>query len=280
MENTLISVVITTKNEEKNIENCLKSILEQSYKNIEIIVVDNFSTDKTKEIALRYTDKVYDLSKEIDLTNIKNYRGAQLNFGVSKASGEIIFFPDADMTFDKNLLSEAVEKLEKNDALYVPEIIYGNGLFGKIRNFERSFYNETCIDGVRIVKKNVFLEVGGFDVKNIVFGPDDWDFTKTLKQKNFNFEITDKVLYHHEEWLTLKVYLNKKSKYIGTFDGYIKKWGRDDKDVEKQFGIYYRYFGVFLENGRWKKLLAHPILSLGMYFLRGMVGVIYLIKRK
>ncbi len=56
-KNPLVSVTITTKNEEKNIENCLKSILEQSYKNIEIIVVDNNSTDKTKEIALKYTQK-------------------------------------------------------------------------------------------------------------------------------------------------------------------------------------------------------------------------------
>src|SRR5680860_940131 len=198
MTNLLVSVVITTKNEEKNIENCIKSILEQSYQNIEIIVVDNYSSDKTKEIALKYTDKVFDLSKEIDLTEIKNYRGAQLNFGVSKASGEIIFFPDADMTFDKDLLAEAVNKLEPADALYIPEIICGKGLFGKIRNFERSFYNETCIDGVRIVKKNVFNEAGGFDVKNIVFGPDDWDFTKTLKQKNYILDITKETLYHHE----------------------------------------------------------------------------------
>lgn len=278
--NPLVSVIITTKNEEKNIENCIKSILEQSYQNIEIIVVDNFSSDRTKEIALKYTDKVYDLSKEIDLTSIKNYRGAQLNFGVSKANGEIIFFPDADMTFDKDLITEAVEKLKKVDALYIPEIVCGTGLFGKIRNFERSFYNKTCIDGVRIIQKNVFLEARGFDIKNIVFGPDDWDFTKTLKSKNYNLGITEKSLYHHEEWLTFKVYLNKKSKYISTFDGYINKWGRDDKDIKKQFGIYYRYFGVFLENGKWKKLLIHPFLSISMYFLRGMVGVVYLIKRK
>lgn len=46
-----VSIVITTKNEEKNIDNCLKSILNQSYKNIEIIVVDNYSTNKTKEIV-------------------------------------------------------------------------------------------------------------------------------------------------------------------------------------------------------------------------------------
>ena len=46
-----MSVIVTTKNEEKNIENCLQSINNQTYKNIELIVVDNFSDDKTVEIA-------------------------------------------------------------------------------------------------------------------------------------------------------------------------------------------------------------------------------------
>jgi len=52
----IVSVIITTKNEEKNIENCLRSIKNQNYprEKIEIIVVDNNSLDKTKEIALKY----------------------------------------------------------------------------------------------------------------------------------------------------------------------------------------------------------------------------------
>lgn len=273
-----VSVVITTKNEEKNIENCIKSVLDQTYPKdqVEIIVVDNNSNDQTKEIARKYIDLVFDLNKEIDLSEIKNYRGAQLNFGVGKARGGVIFFPDADMTFSKNLISEAVEKLKKVDALYIPELICGNGLFGKIRNFERSFYNLTPIDGVRFVKKNVFSEVGGFDVKNIVFGPDDWDFTKTLKKKNYRLEITKEILYHHEEWLTPKVYLSKKSKYVSTFDSYANKWGKDDPDIKKQLGFYYRFVGVFIEKGKWKKLIFHPILAGGMYLLRFLVGIKFL----
>ena len=61
-------------------------------------------------------------------------------------------------------------------------------------------------------------------------------------------------------------------------DVYIEKWGKDDQDVKKQFGIYYRFFGVFLENGKWKRLVAHPILAAGMYFLRFWVGVNFLLR--
>ncbi|MDP2860269.1 MAG: hypothetical protein Q8N98_00985, partial [bacterium] len=60
-----------------------------------------------------------------------------------------------------------------------------------------------------------------------------------------------------------------------SFEKYVKKWGRGDPDVKRQFNFWYRYFGVFLENGKWKRLLAHPILAMGMYFLRIMVGVGY-----
>ena len=49
---------ISTRNEEKNIERCLKSIVSQTYKNIEIILVDNYSADKTIKIAKKYTNKI------------------------------------------------------------------------------------------------------------------------------------------------------------------------------------------------------------------------------
>ena len=78
----LVSIIVTTKNEEKNIENCLKSVKNQNYpqNKIEIIVVDNNSIDKTKQIALRYTDKVYNFGPE---------RSAQRNFGVEKSKWKV-----------------------------------------------------------------------------------------------------------------------------------------------------------------------------------------------
>ncbi len=71
----LVSVIVTTKNEEKNIANCLKSIKGQSYpqEKIQIIVVDNNSSDSTTKIAKRFTDKVYNKGPE---------RSAQRNYGI------------------------------------------------------------------------------------------------------------------------------------------------------------------------------------------------------
>ena len=67
-----VSVIVTTKNEAKNIGRCLQSIQNQTYKAIEIIVVDNFSKDETKRIAKKFTKKVFDKGPE---------RSAQRNLG-------------------------------------------------------------------------------------------------------------------------------------------------------------------------------------------------------
>lgn len=294
----LVSVTITTKNEEKNIENCIKSILEQTYKDIEIIVVDNNSTDKTKEIALKYTNKVFDKGPE---------RSAQRNYGmIDKSNGKYVMFIDADMILAPDVVWNCIKKIENEDidALWVPEIVLGNNFFSKCRRFERTFYNGTVIDGARFFKKDIFIEVGGFDIS--MSGPEDWDIDKKLKTKNKKLKllennISDKnnwslygfikergvdsnkygsVIYHNEANFNLKKYLSKKGYYAKSFDGYIDKWSEDDEDIKKQFGLIYRYFGVFLENGKWKKLLLHPLLAIGMYFLRFLVGVSFLINKK
>ena len=111
-------------------------------------------------------------------------------------------------------------------------------------------------------------------------GPEDWDLDKKIKQVGticlLPSNNTQAVIFHNEAKFNVKKYLSKKEYYARSFDAYINKWGKDDSDIKKQFSLTYRYFGVFLENGKWKKLVMHPVLTSGMYFLRGMVGVVYL----
>lgn len=280
---SVISVILATKNEERNILRCLESIRQQTYPSdkIEVVVVDNNSTDKTQEIAKKKVEKILNLPEIISLNGISNYRGAQLNIGVKMCKGDIVFFPDADMTFDKNLLYEANDliQMKQMDALYIPEIVIGKGLFGKIRNFERSFYNMTCIDALRVIRKKTFLQIGGFDSANIKFGPDDWDFTKKVKQSTNKITITSANIYHHEVDLDLLKYIVKKNNYVHTFRGYTEKWGSNDPDIKKQLGIKYRFFGVFIEQNKWKKLIKYPALSVGMFGIRILVGIMYLLKK-
>jgi len=267
----LISIIITTKNEERNIGNCLESVLAQNYPmdKLEIIVVDNNSADKTREIALKYTEKVYNKGPE---------RSAQKNFGVEKSKGEYFIHLDADMELGENVVKECAEKVKKDKdiiALYIPEIVAGKSFFSRVRRFERGFYDGTVIDAVRFIRKDKFLEAGGFDER--LYAGEDWDLDKKLAGLG-KFNIIKSPLYHNEEKFNLAKYLAKKEYYSKNLDVYINKWGKDDPDIKKQFGFCYRYIRVFVENGKWKMLVRHPLLASGMYFLRFLVGVKFLIR--
>jgi glycosyltransferase involved in cell wall biosynthesis len=243
----------------------LKSIKNQSYKKTEIIVVDNNSTDDTKLIAREYTNKVFNKGPE---------RSAQRNFGVSKSKGSWVLYLDADMILSRRVIEDCVKHIKPGIVgMFIPEIVTGNSYWSKVRRFERSFYDGTVIDCVRFVDKKVFQKVGGFDLS--LTGPEDWDFDKKVRQEGRVLVIKES-LNHNESEFNMEKYLAKKSYYSKSINAYIKKWGCDNPDIKKQLGFYYRFFGVFFEQGKWKKLITHPLLTFGMYYLKFRVGLNYL----
>jgi glycosyltransferase involved in cell wall biosynthesis len=297
----LVSIVVTTKNEERNIQHCLESIKEQTWNNIEIIVIDNSSNDKTQDISKKYTGKVYTKGPE---------RSAQRNYGmIEKSKGEYVIYIDADMILSPILIESCVKYIRQTQsvALHVVEIVLGKNYFSRVRRFERSFYDGTVIDGARFFHRPTFIKSGGFDENLFVKGSgEDWDIDKIVKHygainllpryscsevksdwtlKNFienlgaSHASSFSGIYHNESEFKLWSYLKKKSYYSAGFDGYIDKWGLNDPDICKQFGLIYRFWTVFTENGKWKKLLLHPLLTIGMYFLRVLVGFVYIIKK-
>ncbi|MBN1245718.1 glycosyltransferase [Candidatus Bathyarchaeota archaeon] len=261
----MVSVVVTTRNEEKNIENCLKSIIAQTFKNIELIVVDNFSEDRTVEIAQKYGAKVYLKGPE---------RSTQRNYGARVSRGEYLLYLDADMILNPTLIEDCVEKCEVEgvDALYVPERIIGEGFWIRVRDFERSFYTGTVVDAVRFVRKDLFERVDGFDESLV--GPEDWDFDRRIRAIG-RTGIVNSPLYHNESRFNMERYLKKKKYYTNGVQEYIKKWGSDDSETIKQVGIQYRMMGVFVEKGKWKKLLQNPLFTVAMYYLRLRVALEY-----
>jgi len=295
----LISVIITTRNEEENLGFCLESIKKQTFPSskVEVIVVDNNSTDKTKQIAKKYTPKIYNQGPE---------RSAQRNFGAQKARGKWLLFLDADTILSSKAIKKGLKKGEKERlvGLYIAEIILGNSFWCQVRRFERSFYDVTPIDAVRLIRADIFRQIGGFD--RHLTGPEDWDLDKRVralgktaliepsdffflnrKLNKFNYEkenfvsrlnrIASKaVVYHNEINFSLKEYLKKKSYYAANFSVYLEKWGKNDPDLKRQLGFFYRYFWVFLRKGGGKKIIRFPHLAFGMIVLKFLTGLTYL----
>ena len=283
-----LSVVITTRNEEANIANCIRAF-DAVRDEVEIIVVDNNSTDATKRIAAELGAKVLDKGPE---------RSAQRNLGWRTATAEWVVVLDADMILPEALIGEILGiagtgedvRRETRDgrssllsnvsrplAYWIPEIRTGSGIRVKARNFERSFYDGTCIDALRLFRKSVLEKTGGYD-ENLIAGPEDWELDIRVLATGAKCAVLKNHLIHNEKQLTLKRMLEKKAYYTKSMATYQAKW-KGHPALRKQFGLYYRFLGVFIENGKWRKLISHPILAFVMYFERFAVGLTYLINR-
>lgn len=279
----VLSVIIPTRNEEANIANCIHAF-DNFRHDTEIIVVDNASTDRTKEIAASLGAIVLDKGPE---------RSAQRNLGWRTAKNQWVIFLDADMilpepTICEILIVASCEFQVSRDgatqdtkpgtplAYWIPEVRTGEGIRVKARNFERSFYNGTCIDGLRLFHRSILEKTGGYDEN--LFAAEDWDLDIRILATGAECKVLKGNLLHNEKRLTYKRMLEKKAYYTKSFAAYKAKWP-DHPALEKQFSPFYRFIGVFVEDKKWLKILRHPILFAVVIFERVSVGVVYLLNK-
>ena len=117
MNNTKVSVLISNFNKQKYLEECINSCLTQEYKNLEIIVYDNMSTDNSLNILKSYSDKINTkVKKRVSLIAAENQTDILIEaFKIS--SGEIICFLDSDDYFIPRKVSVIVQKFLQNQKL-------------------------------------------------------------------------------------------------------------------------------------------------------------------
>ena len=111
--NELISIIIPVYNKEKNIARCLNSVIGQTYKNIEIIIVDDCSSDNSFNICKEYADK----DSRIKLYKNNKNRGVSYtrNFGIDKCNGQWIGFVDADDYIDRKMYETLYNRCKLED---------------------------------------------------------------------------------------------------------------------------------------------------------------------
>lgn len=253
MKQPLVSVIVTTRNNATTIEACLKSIVEQTYSEIELIVVDNSSTDTTKAIATKFTKHVYDKGPE---------RSAQRNFAVQKATGEYVLIIDSDMELVPDVVSACVTAMTPdNQAVIIPEMSFGIGFWAKCKALERSFYDgEDSIEAPRFFTKSLYMKVGGYDEKMV--GGEDWDLAHRVRTVTKVARVTPRIR-HNEGHPTLKSIVGKRGYYTQGFnEQYAKKNASTAGKVGEVLNVYRIYL---LKPG---KLFRNPIVGIGMLFMR------------
>lgn len=149
-----VSVVVPIYNKEKYIEKCIESIRSQTYNNIEIILVDDGSTDKSSQIV---EQKALEDERVVAIHQNNAGEGAARNTGIQTATGDYILFVDADDYIDATLLEDAVYVAEMQSADCVVFGMYIEDEQGKYRT-TKSWTNTTeWVAGTKEFLYNFFL---------------------------------------------------------------------------------------------------------------------------
>ena len=193
-KNTLVSVIIPTRNSEKTIKKTISSILNQSHKNLEIIVIDDGSGDDTLEILNKFKDKIL-----LVKLNKKVLAGEARNVGIVKSKGDLIAFCDSDDIWLKNKISEQLDFMYENNF----DIVCCNAISSR-DNIQKPMYINfiyTQISFQDLLNKNYIINSSVLVKKKI--------FTKS------NFYPTSNYFYSYEDYFTwLKISLKHKVGFL------------------------------------------------------------------
>lgn len=210
--NDLVSIIIPTRNSGELLGNCLKSVKHQTYKNIEVIVVDGKSKDNTINLAKKYKCKIFffvpKVKKGVFDASYKR------NYGVKKSKGEYIYWLDADMELPKTLIEEAVNLCKKGaDAVILPEESFGTGIWARAKNLERRCYwGDDTVECPRFLKHSIWNIIGGID-EFLGAGGDDLDIHQKVIEKGYKVERTKSIVMHNEGNLKLNKLIKKHFMY-------------------------------------------------------------------
>ncbi|KXS43221.1 MAG: glycosyl transferase family 2 [Candidatus Frackibacter sp. T328-2] len=197
-EKPLVSIITVCYNSEKHIEDTIKSVLNQTYDNIEYIIIDGNSTDGTLDIIEEYEPKFNGRMKWISEEDAGIYDA--MNKGIDIANGEIIGIINSDDYYVEDAVETIVSKFSFNQEI---DVVYGN-MFRIIPN---SYVNlqevvKSSIKGLEkkmtichptcFVKTRVYKAIGKFNVQYKIAA--DYELILRMKKAKMKFYYADKVL--------------------------------------------------------------------------------------
>lgn len=200
--NILVSVIIPVYNAEKFIDKCLKSVIKQTYSNLEVIIINDGSKDGSKEICEKYAKKDF----RIKLINKENGGvSSSRNLGIKESNGDYLMFIDSDDWIELNTVQCYIDVLKNN----YPDIIQSNYFF----NYDNRevINNKEARDGLlnssnNELKKAIF-SISYSNFNN--FGSIRWicgKFYKSSLIKNNNIFLNENIYLLEDGIFNLKIF--------------------------------------------------------------------------
>lgn len=250
LDRAIVSAIVTTRNSARTLEACLESIRRQSYSALELIVVDNYSSDATPAIAHRFADRVLQIGPE---------RSAQRNAGVHAASGAFVLILDSDMVLEAGVVEACVAAWRRAPSIvWIPETSFGTGYWARCKAFERSLYaHDDVVAAARFFERRIFLDIGGFDES--LHAAEDWDIS-IRAQRLRPLVRADAHIHHDEGRLSLIELTRKKFYYGGSHRAFLAKHGAEAKKRLSPFRA-----SLF---GNLGAIVAHPVDGFGLALMK------------
>jgi GT2 family glycosyltransferase len=178
MKKPLVSVVITNWNRKNDLRECLESIKNQTYKNNEIIVVDNYSTDGSIEIVTNEFPEV----KLIVMPDSSYGACETFNIGFVNSTGEYVIVMDNDALLEKDWIEKAIIEFENDEKLgcvagrvlnYYTKEDWGFWIYGLEDGYkDKEFYTTVFVGCSALIKKKILDEVGGYPKEYFLYWND------------------------------------------------------------------------------------------------------------
>ena len=281
----LISVIIPFRNNVEQVEDCIKSLKSQSYKNIEMVLVSD---------VIKWKDS----DKGLKAVHDSKFRGVgeKRNAGVKRAKGDIYFFLDSDCTVKPDIFTNLIKIFEETGADAVsgktltPEhsnlIGMATGLEYEDR-FNRMGENFVTVAATTCfaVRKQPFKSIGGFkDYSTGEATGEDWDFSRKFTKAGFKLFHTNTVRVHHnhkedsiKKWFNRRVQhceyrITHKRRYNQVFEEYFSLGMFIDTTVFLSVPVALRMYN---ESGRWEvfTLPIYAVLRNIAWFVGVMKGL-------
>ena len=203
----LVSIIIPTYKRREKLKNCLSSLMMSSYKNIEIIVINDYPEDNLEDDVKAYGAKYYQ-------NNAERYLAKNRNAGALTSRGQILFFVDDDNIFEQNTISQLVKRYNETDnvGLLGPLMLNTEKkpwFWGARANWLKPFLSPQSTDfsdeemiqtdaipNAYMISRDLYFRMGGED-ESLVFYNEEFDLAVRLKSCGYtNYIYTGSKIIH------------------------------------------------------------------------------------